>query len=141
MRRLFKPGLLGKFAVASAIPLLVLGIVLGKYLSHRIEQRTLAQAEHAAELIARVGFQPQITERDLKRGRLPKSRERVLDQALRSKQAEDGLARIKIWNSQVRVVYSDKPSLIGRKYQIFGPLREALSGRVTSSVSTLHRAD
>ena len=141
MRRLPKLGLLGKFAFASAIPLLLLGIVLGKYLSQRIEQRTLAQAEHAAELIARVGFQPQITERDLARGRLPRSQERALDHALRSKRAEDGLARIKIWNSSVRVVYSDKHSLIGREYQIFGPLREALSGRVTSSVSTLRRAD
>ena len=140
MRRLFRLGLLGKFALASAIPLIAMGLVLGKYLSHRIEQRTLAQAEHAAELIARVGFQPQITESDLQRGRLPRSRERALDDALRSKRAEDGLARIKIWNSRVRVVYSDKPTLIGRKYQIFGPLREALNGRVTSSVSTL-RAD
>ena len=141
MRRLFKLGLLGKFALASAIPLLVMGVALGKYFSHRIEQRTIAQAESAAELIARVGFQPQISERDLRRGRLPRSRERALDSALRSKRAEDGLARIKIWNSRVRVVYSDKPSLIGRQYQIFGPLREALSGRVTSSVSTLRRAD
>ena len=70
MRRPFKLGLLGKFALASAVPLLVLGLVLGKYLAHRVEQRTLAQAEQSAGLIARVGFQSQITAQELQRGKL-----------------------------------------------------------------------
>ncbi|MFN2470232.1 MAG: putative bifunctional diguanylate cyclase/phosphodiesterase [Gaiellaceae bacterium] len=141
MRRRLKLGLLGKFALASAIPLLVMGVVLGKYLSHRIEQRTLAQAERSAELIARVGFQPQISKRDLDRGHLPAARRRALDKALKSKELEDGLARIKIWNRQVRVVYSDKTALIGQQFHIFGPLRAALSGRTTSTVSSVTRAD
>ncbi len=140
MRRPFRLGLLGKFALASAIPLLVLGVVLGKYLSHRIEQRALAEAERSAQLIARVGFQPLLTERDLKRGYLPKARKRALDRALNS-ELDGGLARTKIWNRGVRVVYSDHQSLIGRQYTIFGPLREALSGRVSLIVSSRPRAD
>ena len=57
MRRPFHLGLLGKFALASAVPLLLMGLVLGKYLANRVHDRTLAQATASAELIARVGFQ------------------------------------------------------------------------------------
>ncbi len=140
MRRPFRLGLLGKFALASAIPLLALGLVLGKYLSHRIHERTLTQAERSAELIARVGFQSQLKPHDLIRGELSESRERVLNEALNSKRLEDGLARIKIWNKQGLVVYSDDSKLIGKRYQLFGPLRQALAGRTVSSVSTFGRS-
>jgi diguanylate cyclase (GGDEF)-like protein len=137
MRRPFTFGLLGKFALASAIPLLVLGLVLGKYLSHRVEQRTLAQAKHSAELIARVGFQSQITAEELRRGELSPARSQALDEALAAKGLEDGLARIKIWNKSTQVVYSDDQNQIGKRYQIFGPLRQALAGKTVSRVSEL----
>ena len=137
MRRPIKFGLLGKFALASAIPLLVMGVVLGKYLSHRVEQRTLAQAKHSAELIARVGFQSQITAEELRRGELSPARRHAIDEALTAKGLEDGLARIKIWNQSSRVVYSDDKNQVGRRYQIFGPLRQALAGKTVSKVSEL----
>jgi diguanylate cyclase (GGDEF)-like protein len=141
MRLPFKLGLLGKFALASAIPLLVMGAVMGKYLSHRVQERTLAQAERSAELIARVGFQSQITAEELKRGELSPSREIALNEALSSKQQEDGLARIKIWNRAGIVVYSDKREQIGKRYLLFGPLRQALAGKTVSSVSELPRSE
>ncbi len=140
MRRPLKLGLLGKFAIASAIPLLALGLVLGKYLSYRIQERTLAQTEHAAMLIARVGFQSQLAPQDLRSGRLSVRRQRALNEALDSKRLEDGLSRIKIWNRSARVVYSDDSKLIGKRYQLFGPLRQALAGRTVSSVTTFGRS-
>jgi diguanylate cyclase (GGDEF)-like protein len=141
MRRSFRLGLLGKFALASIVPILLLALVLSQYLRHRIEQRAFADAERAAVLVARVGFQPQIRPADLRRGYLPVSRQSALDRALQSKRREDGVARIKIWNKGVRVVYSDKRSLVGQKFHIFGPLRRALAGDVHSEVSEERRAD
>jgi diguanylate cyclase (GGDEF)-like protein len=140
MRR-FRLGLLGKFALASIVPIVVLGLVLSQYLRHRIEQRALAQAERAAVLVARVGFQPQIRPLDLRNGFLPRARRQALDRALQSKRQEDGVARIKIWNKGVTVVYSDKRSLIGRDFHIFRQLRRALAGDVYSEISTERRAD
>jgi diguanylate cyclase (GGDEF)-like protein len=139
MRRSLRLGLLGKFALASIIPIVLLGLVLSQYLRHRIEQRAFVQAERAAVLVARVGFQPHIRPIDLRRGYLPPAQARALDRALQSKRREDGVARIKIWNTGVRVVYSDKRSLIGNKFHIFGPLRRALSGEVHSEVSAERR--
>jgi diguanylate cyclase (GGDEF)-like protein len=141
MRRSLRLGLLGKFALASIVPIVLLALVLSQYLRHRIEQRAFADAERAAVLVARVGFQPQIRPADLRRGYLPLSRQSALDRALQSKRQEDGVARIKIWNKGVRVVYSDKRSLIGQRFHIFGPLRRALAGDVHSQVSEERRAD
>jgi hypothetical protein len=141
MRRSLRLGLLGKFALASIVPIVLLALVLSQYLRHRIEQRAFEQAERAAVLVARVGFQPQIRPADLRRGYLPASRQKALDRALQSKRQEDGVARIKIWNKGVTVVYSDKRSLIGKKFHIFGPLRRALAGDVHSQVSAERRAD
>ena len=70
MRRPFQLGLLGKFALASAVPLLLMGLVLGTYLAHRVRDRTLAQSRTSAELIARLGYQSQITGPELARGEL-----------------------------------------------------------------------
>jgi diguanylate cyclase (GGDEF)-like protein len=141
MRRSLRLGLLGKFALASIVPIVLLGLVLSQYLKHRIEQRAIVQAERAAVLVARVGFQPHIRPIDLRRGYLPRFQARALDRALQSKQREDGVARIKIWNTGARVVYSDKRSLTGMKFHIFGPLRRALAGSVHSEVSAETRAD
>ncbi|MGZ4387710.1 MAG: hypothetical protein ACXVZO_12325, partial [Gaiellaceae bacterium] len=68
MRRPLHLGLLGKFALASAVPLLAMGLALGTYLAHRVRDRTLAQASASAQLIARVGFQSQVTAQELQRG-------------------------------------------------------------------------
>jgi diguanylate cyclase (GGDEF)-like protein len=141
MRRSLRLGLLGKFALASIVPIVLLALVLSQYLRHRIEHRAFADAERAAVLVARVGFQPQIRPGDLRRGYLPLSRQSALDRALQSKRQEDGVARIKIWNKGVRVVYSDKRSLIGKRFHIFGPLRRALAGDVHSQISEERRAD
>ena len=141
MRRPFHLGLLGKFALASAVPLLAMGLILGKYLANRVHDRALDQAKSSAELIARVGFQSQIKPEDMLSGKLRADRRRALDQALQSKQLQDGLARIKIWNRGGVVVYSDKQDQIGNKYRLFENLNLALQGRTVASVTRLTSAE
>jgi diguanylate cyclase (GGDEF)-like protein len=141
MRRPFHLGLLGKFALASAVPLLAMGLVLGKYLANRVHDRTLAQAKTSAELIARVGFQPQIKAQYLQDGKLPDSVRTALDKTLQSKQLEDGLTRIKIWNKNGEVIYSDKRDQIGNKYQLFQNMNLALQGQTVASVTRLQNSE
>jgi hypothetical protein len=141
MRRPFHLGLLGKFALASAVPLLAMGLILGKYLANRVHDRALDQAKSSAELIARVGFQSQIKPEDMLSGKLRADRRRAPDQALQSKQLQDGLARIKIWNRGGVVVYSDKQDQIGNKYRLFANLNLALQGKTVASVTRLTSAE
>jgi diguanylate cyclase (GGDEF)-like protein len=141
MRRSLRLGLLGKFAIASVVPIVALGLVLSQYVKHQIERRTLSQETRAAALVARVGLQPHIRPIDLRRGYLPPAEEKALHRALEMKRAEDGVARIKIWNKAGRIVYSDRKSLIGRRFKTFDPLRRALDGKIHSEISPARRAD
>ncbi len=141
MRLPFRLGLLGKFAIASAVPLLAMGLVLGTYLAHRVRDRTLAQASTSADLIARLGFQSQITGKELAAGKLNKSHQEALDSALTTKKLDDGLARIKIWNKRGTVVYSDKKNQVGNNYQLFPELHSALTGKTVATVTNLSSAE
>jgi diguanylate cyclase (GGDEF)-like protein len=141
MRLPFRLGLLGKFAIASAVPLLAMGLVLGTYLAHRVRDRTLAQASASADLIARLGFQSQITGKELAAGKLNKSHQEALDSALTTKKLDDGLARIKIWNKRGTVVYSDKKNQVGNNYQLFPELHSALTGKTVATVTNLSSAE
>ena len=92
MRRSLRLGLLGKFAIASVVPIVALGLVLSQYVKHQIERRALSQETRAAALVARVGLQPHIRPIDLRRGYLPPAEEKALHRALEMKRAEDGVA-------------------------------------------------
>jgi diguanylate cyclase (GGDEF)-like protein len=141
MQRSLRLGLLGKFAIASVVPIVALGLILSQYIKHQIERRTLSQETRAATLVARVGLQPHVRPIDLRRGYLPPAEEKALHRALKMERAEDGVARIKIWNKASRIVYSDRKSLIGRRFEAFDPLRRALDGKIHSEISPARRAD
>jgi diguanylate cyclase (GGDEF)-like protein len=141
MRRSFHLGLLGKFALASAVPLLAMGLALGTYLGHRVHDRTLAQASSSAKLIAQLGFQSQLTGPELQHGGLTTKHKDALDSALITKKLDDGLARIKIWNRNGIVVYSDKKDQIGNRYQLFPELHSALTGTTVATVTKLSKLE
>jgi diguanylate cyclase (GGDEF)-like protein len=99
-------------ALLSLIPIVALGFVLARVLQAQIVQRTLADADQSAQLVARLGVQPWLTPRDLHEGLSARSIHR-LDEQLRTRSVSD-LARIKIWSAAGRIVYSDDHTLIGR---------------------------
>ncbi len=99
-------------ALLSLIPIVALGFVLARVLQAQIVQRTLADANQSAQLVARLGVQPWLTPRDLHEGLSARSIHK-LDEQLRTRSVSD-LARIKIWSAAGRIVYSDDHALIGR---------------------------
>ncbi len=111
-RRHARLSLTGQVALWSLVPVVVLGFVLARVLQTQIEQRTLADADQSAQLVARLGVQPWLTPRDLHEGLTAQSIH-ALDVQLRARSVSD-LARIKIWSAAGRIVYSDDHALIGR---------------------------
>ena len=99
-------------ALLSLIPIVALGFVLARVLQAQIVQRTLADADQSAQLVARLGVQPWLTPSDLHEGLSARSIH-TLDEQLRTRSVSD-LARIKIWSAAGRIVYSDDHPLIGR---------------------------
>jgi diguanylate cyclase (GGDEF)-like protein len=134
----FRPrvGLLGKFAVASAVPVVVLGIVLANYLGNQIHDRTLRSSVQAADLTVRLGIEPHLTRDALAHG-LPAAQARALDDAVRGlAPGELHVARIQIWNEQRTIVYSTDPALVGKGAQgePSAELAAALQGGTASEV-------
>lgn len=112
----------------SLLPIVALGLILARVLQSQIVTRTLADATESAGIIAHIGIQPRLTPQDLRNGLTPAGI-RALDQQLSARSVTQDLARIKIWNAQHRVIYSDDHSLIGRTLTPSDDLLNALAGR------------
>ena len=138
--RLPRLSLLGKFALVSLIPIVLLGLVLAKTLQVQIRNQALTSARQLAALVARLDIRPQLKPDDLSQG-LTQVRLQRLDQALHAGLVGEEIARVKIWSRDLRVVYSDDPELIGRAFPSSDELEEALDGHVASEVSDLTKEE
>jgi diguanylate cyclase (GGDEF)-like protein len=115
-------------ALLSIVPIVALGFILARVLQAQIVERTLADESEAARIIAHIGIEPHLSPRDLRTGLTPAGI-RALDQQLSARSVTQDLARIKIWNSHFKVIYSDDHSLIGRTLPPSDDLLHALAGR------------
>lgn len=123
-----RESLTGQVALLSLIPIVALGVVLAWVLRGQIVARTLADATQSASLVARLGVQPRITPSQLKHG-LSIDGVKALDEQLHARSVTRDLARIKIWNNEGVIVYSDDHALIGRRPGESDDLQNALHGR------------
>ncbi len=115
-------------ALLSLVPIVALGLILARVLQGQIVERSLADADQSAQLIARIGIQPRLTPHDLRYG-MSAAGVRALDEQLRTRSVTQDLARIKIWNAHDKVIYSDDHELIGRTLPPSDDLLDALAGR------------
>jgi diguanylate cyclase (GGDEF)-like protein len=123
-----RDSLTGQVALLSLIPIVALGVVLAWVLRGQIVARTLADATQSASLVARLGVQPRITPSQLKHG-LSIDGVKALDEQLHARSVTRDLARIKIWNNEGLIVYSDDHALIGHRPGESDDLQNALHGR------------
>lgn len=135
--------LLTRFGVIGGIVVVVLGIVVGFLLREIIVERTISDARRTAVSVAQVGVHAHLTPDDLTRDFVPLDPARIvaLDQAMAASTTEDGFARLKIWNQQRWIVYSDNPALRGRWFPGDDLLDGALDGEITSEVTDLSSPD
>ncbi|HEY7933430.1 MAG TPA: bifunctional diguanylate cyclase/phosphodiesterase [Solirubrobacteraceae bacterium] len=121
-------GLTSQVALLSLIPILVLGFVLARVIQGQVVDSALSDAAESAQLIARLGIQPRLTPQELRHG-MSVNGVRALDMQLQARSSRRDLARIKIWNTSDRVIYSDDHRLINRTLQPSDDLRDALQGK------------
>jgi diguanylate cyclase (GGDEF)-like protein len=139
--RLRSFGLLAQFATISAVVLIVLGIGLTQLFAGQIHKRAVDEATNSAVLIARLGIQPRLTPRELRVGFDAKSAE-ALDRDLADGLIGAKVARIKIWNRDGRVVYSDDPALVGKMFPVAGGLAAALrESKIDSHLTQLGKTE
>jgi diguanylate cyclase (GGDEF)-like protein len=139
VRALRRVSLLTRFGVTSLVLLMALGVVVGQRLHSAQEQRTLSDAVRSAEIAANIGIKPLLTVDDLKRNFVPldATRDQALSTALAPSLSSNGIVRLKIWNRQHWIVYSDNSKLVGRWFAGDPHLESAFAGHTNSQLTNL----
>jgi diguanylate cyclase (GGDEF)-like protein len=133
--------LVRKFGVLSAVPIILLGVVLGQTQANGIRSRAVDNARQSTSVLARLAIEPQVSAADLSQGLSP-DRVTALDGIFHRSGVLGGeVARIKIWNRDLKVVYSDDHSAIGRTFPSSVELVDAFGGRVASELADLSKSE
>jgi diguanylate cyclase (GGDEF)-like protein len=129
--------LLGVYAAATLLPILVLGLVLFAGYRHEANSRGLSQARDEATLLATSVVVPQLDGRSLDRGLSPLGVAELKQHALGS--IGDGrLLRLRLRNTHGEVVFSDDGTGFGG--DIEGEVLDAVRGQ-TVSILTQFNSD
>lgn len=131
--------LLTAFGVLSALVVAGIGLVVGLVMADSIRSRAVADAARTGEVAANVGVRPFLEVADLQRDFVPLSDERIaeIDASLGSSLSPNGIVRIKVWNRQHWLVYSDNPALRRRWFAGPDPLEQSFAGAITSEITDL----
>lgn len=127
-RRLPRLSLTQKVALLSLVPIVALGFVLARVLQAQIVTRAVQDASQSAQMLARLGIQPRLSPSDLREG-LSAAELQAMNRQLSARSPAQNLARIKIWSTSFRVIYSDDRQLVGRSFAPSDELEGALAGR------------
>src|SRR5262252_1604939 len=130
-------GPLVRFGLLALVPVVALGAVLAWELNSDVQQRYLDSTRASATLIAQVGIQPLLTGQELAFGLNPTDIADI-DQKLQGASVGSDVRRIKVWNRNGTVVYSDNHSLIARTFPIDDDLGDALNGTAKASITDGH---
>ena len=113
-----------------------LGVAIGLVLKQQIERRALDRSKQEARVIAQLGVQPTLEKGDLHYP-IPLTRMNELDQQIGKQYfAETGVMRIKLFNRDAQIVFSDDRTLIGRHAVHADNVRKALAGDSVAELET-----
>lgn len=135
-----KFSLLAKFSLISFFLMGAIAIVLSWGLQRHLEKSHLEQeAENAADHVATF-LDQNLRLADLSRP-LDPNRYAQIDKLIRQNILGRHIVRVKIWNLDGVVVYSDAKDLVGRRFPVEGELREALAGKIAMEISDLRKEE
>jgi two-component system, NarL family, sensor kinase len=136
------------FTLSGLALLIVVGTIGAVALRHVARDEALRDARALTAALARGVIEPQVTpavlagDRTALRGLDRVVHQRVLGVPDPSQPEGSSIIRIKVWDADGRIVYSDQPQLIGRRFVLPEDLREAMDARKASAdVSDLDRPE
>ena len=130
---------LARFALAGLLAVIVVGAIGVALQRHAARDDAISDAKTLAKLAGNAVVAPHV-DRDLLQGD-PQQIE-MLNGLVASKLRSGGIVRVKIWDRNGRIVYSDKNTLIGKRFELPEDEREALETNHTRAELThLDRAE
>jgi signal transduction histidine kinase len=131
--------LLLQFSIISLVLMIGIGLILGFDLTNYFQQAAINQQRDAIRDLVPPIIGDHITDDVLANGAHGAGYKEI-ELALGSL-GGTGLVRVKIWNRDGTVVYSDDPNLIGQKYALTDELQQTFSGLTVASLSPLTKAE
>jgi signal transduction histidine kinase len=135
----FKFTLLSRFSILSLVLMVAIGALLGYTVTHYFEMQALTQQQNAVRDIVPPVIGDRITDKVLTQG-ASGSDYNGIESAL-ANLGGSGLVRVKIWNRDGMIVYSDQKQLIGQKFPISDILSQALDGSTSADISSLNKQE
>src|SRR2546421_1537263 len=131
---------LARFGLLALVPVVALGAIMAHELNVDLQQRYLDTSRTSATLIAQVGIQPLLNAQMVSGGLTP-SEIAEMDARLVGAALSNEVDRLKVWNRNGTIVYSDNHAIIGKTFAIDDDLGAALSGTATANVSRSQDAE
>ena len=136
----WRPSLLITFSLIGAFITTITGVAFAWNLQYQLEQNALRQeAESTAHQVILI-LSPNLDPKDLS-DPLNSVRYPQVDELIHKNVLYEHIVRVKIWNTNGLVVYSDEKSLAGQYFPISDNLQKALHGEIATEVSTLDKSD
>jgi len=141
VERLRSTSIVWTFAVTSFIVFGLIGVGIAVLRSGDLRARSEEAATVRAELIADGIIRPLLRPDDLA-GPVRGARYHQLDRSIHEFAMEDaGVLRVKVWNGDGMIVFSNDPEQVGQTPEIEHDLEEAFEGEVESEISDLDEAE
>ncbi|KPQ41552.1 MAG: sensory transduction histidine kinase [Candidatus Methanoperedens nitroreducens] len=132
--RLPKLSLLAKFTIISFLITAAIAIALGWGIQQQMEQNALSQAtQNTADQVSTI-LNQKLHRADFN-GTLDPARYEEIDSLIRQNVLNKHVVRVKIWNREGLLLYSDEKEQIGQSFTDNDELNEALAGKIVSDVS------
>jgi two-component system, NarL family, sensor kinase len=128
-----------QFALAALAAVILLGVLAAAVLRHQTRDEAISEAKDVTRLAGRGIAEPALTP-GIYTGD-PAARRRVW-QALRKQVLREPVVRVKIWTADGRIIWSNEPRLIGRRFTLSDEELDALrAGRTQAEVSDLTKPE
>jgi two-component system NarL family sensor kinase len=129
----------GQFALVGAIALVIVGLATSIASRRTGEREAITNARSSAVIKAQGLVEPAITDALLTGSKSEIAR---LDAVVKRDVLDGSLVRVKIWNRNGEILYSDEPLLTGERYTLgSGELRSIDAGVIEAEVSDLAKPE
>lgn len=136
----WKPTPVVMFSIVSLLVTIIIAGVMAIYIQRELEQLALRQAAEAAAEQVDLFLKPNLKSTDLV-GPINFASDQKVTALMEKILNDPHVVRVKIWNRDGLLIYSDEKELVGRYFPIDDDLQKALSGETIMDVSSLNKAE
>jgi len=130
MGRLGRPGLVGRFALGALAVFLIVGLLLGLFVSAQLKSKQERFAQFHAQFVTRSILDHEVGPNDLA-APMAGARADQLRQLVKSRILVYPVVGLRIWSTDDVILFSDDPSLVGVRYADPN-VKQALGGETSS---------